>query len=529
MKKNPTLLVDYYKVGHYAMQPAGVNTVYSTWTARSNKYHEGCPDTVVFGHQAFVQEYLVDYFNDEFFNVPIDTIRADFEKKIKKTFNPIYADFSRFEQLHKLGYLPICVLSVPEGTVLPIRVPQCALYNTHPDFGWLPQYLEDIWSCHNYLPSTSATTAYYRRKDLEPFFEDTCDDPSKIRMICGDFSFRGMTHEEAAYASSAGHCLSFDRTATVDANGFLEQYYGADIENNPPAFGTPSLEHSVVCQGIARYTHLYLTNQLPNEYKAIAERAKPHWDDKLVGEMLFLYHLITKVQPSGVLSYVSDTNDYWGVITRVAPALKPEIMARNGKLVFRPDSGTPQKIVLGDIDGDCELRAQYEGSIRMLDHIFGSTINNKGYRVLDSHVGLIYGDAITRLIAIEIAKGLKGRGYSIENITFGIGAYTYQYVTRDTRGYAIKATNAIFADLGEIALSKTPKTDDGTKVSQCGAVIVYKDYDEDGWDIKYSDGHTIQEAEESHANMLQPIFVDGRVMNQETIYEIRDRLHNGRF
>lgn len=527
MKKNPTLLVDYYKVGHFAMQPAGVNTVYSTWTARSNKYHEGCPETVVFGHQAFVQEYFVDYFNDKFFNQPLSAIRADFEKKIKNTFNPIYADFDRFEKLHKLGYLPICVMSVPEGTVLPIRVPQCAIWNTHPDFGWLPQYLEDIWSCHNYLPSTSATTAYYRRKDLEPFFEATCDDPSKIKMICGDFSFRGMTHEDAAYASSAGHCLSFDRTATVDANGFLEEFYGADIENNPPAFGTPSLEHSVVCQGIARYTNLYLTGKLDAEYQAVAERANADWDDKLIGEMLFLYHLLTKIQPAGVLSYVSDTNDYWGVIGKVAPALKPEIMARKGKLVFRPDSGTPQKIVLGDPNAKDHLVRI--GSIRALHSEFGGTVNSKGFIVFDSHIGLIYGDAITRIIAIEIAQGLKDLGFSIENITFGIGAYTYQYVTRDTRGYAIKATNAIFDDLGEIALSKNPKTDDGTKVSQHGAVIVYKDYDEDGWEIKYSDGHTIQDAERAGSQLMRPIFIDGKVLNTETIYEIRDRLHNGRF
>lgn len=527
MKKNPTLLIDFYKAGHYFMQPEGVKTIYSTWTARSNKYHVGCPDTVVFGHQAFIKEYFIDFFNENFFNVPIDELRTGFNKIMKNCFNEQYADFTRFEKLYELGYLPIRVDAVPEGTLLPIRVPQAALWNTHPDFGWLPQYLEDMWSCHNWLPSTSATTAYYRRKDLEPYFEETCDDPSAVRRACGDFSMRGMTSEDAAYVSSAAHLLSFDRTATVDANGFLEQYYGADIENYPPGFGTPSLEHSVVCQGIAYWGDKLMNGTLNDEYRKIALRAAPDWEISLVAEMLFLYHLITKVQPKGVLSYVSDTNDYWGVLTKIAPALHYEILTREGKLVFRPDSGIPEKIVLGDPNS--KQRHIQMGSVRVLQEEFGSKTNSKGYEVLNPCVGLIYGDAITQTIAKKIAEGLKEMRFSIENITFGIGAFTYQYVTRDTRGYAIKATNADFAELGEIPLYKSPKTDDGTKVSQRGCVVVYETVCDgivynDGYDLKHSHGGF-----SNYTNLLQPIFIDGEVKNTETIYDIRERLHKGGF
>lgn len=524
MWKNPTLMIDAYKLGHFAMMPKNINTIYSTWTARSEKYHPGCKNTVVFGHQAFVQEYLVDFWNDNFFRMPLETIRDDFNKRVSAIFNPIYADFTRFEELHKLGYLPLRVDAIPEGTLLPIRIPQCTLRNTDPRFGWLPQFLEDMWACHNWLPSTSATTAYYRRKDLEPFFERTCDDPSKVRMICGDFSMRGMTGEDAAYISSAAHLLSFDRTATVDANGLLEEYYQADTENNPCGLGTPSLEHSVVCQGIAYYTHLFMTGKLDDEYQAVAQRAGINWEIGLIGEMLFLYHLITKVQPTGVLSYVSDTNDYWAVLGKVAPALHPEIMKRNGKLVFRPDSGIPEFIVLGDAASiDKDIR---DGSIRVLARHFGVTTNSKGYDVLDSHVGLIYGDAITAEIALKIANGLEKMSFSIENITFGIGAFTYQYVTRDTRGYAIKATAAIFNELGEMPLSKSPKTDDGTKVSLHGAVIVKRGYN---GEIVCQDGYHIGYAEENKEQMLRPIFIDGIVCNMESIYQIRERLHEGRF
>jgi nicotinamide phosphoribosyltransferase len=525
MKKNPTMLIDYYKAGHYFQQPKGVKKVYSTWTARSNKYHSGCEDTVVFGHQAFIKEYFIDFFNNCFFNVPIDELRADYEKKMNATFDPIYTDFSRFEALHKLGYLPLEVRAVPEGTILPIRIPQAVMWNTHPDFGWLPQYLEDMWSCHNWLPSTSATTAYYRRKDLEPFFEETCDDPTAIRRICGDFSLRGMTSEDAAYASSAGHCLSFDRSATVDVNGFFEEFYCADISNQPPAFGTPSLEHSVVCQGIAYYTHLLMTKQLDAEYQEVAQRAGLDWELSLIGEMLFLYHLLTKVQPSGILSYVSDTMDYWGVLSKVALALYPEIMARNGKLVFRPDSGDPEKIVNGD--PEAKEYPQRVGSIQFLAEQFGegTKINAKGYMVLDPHVGLIYGDAITRERAINIAEGLKKNKLSIENVTFGIGAFTYQYVTRDTRGYAIKATAAEFEDFGVTPLFKNPKTDDGTKVSLRGTVIVTSTNGR----IECHDNLPMDYTTTHKKNMLRPIFRDGKQLNVESVYQIRERLWDGKF
>jgi len=524
MKKNPALVIDFYKAGHYFMQPRAVETVYSTWTARSNKYHPGCEHTVVFGHQGFVKEYLVDFWNTEFFQKPIEELRESFNKIMNNCFNPIYADFSRFERLHELGYLPIAVWGVPEGSVVTIRVPQAVIYNTHPEFGWLPQYLEDMWTNHNWLPSTSATTAYYRRKDLEMFFNETCDDPTAIRRSNGDFSMRGMCGEDSAYISSAGHLLSFDRTATVDANGYLEQYYGADIENRPPGHGNPSLEHSVVCQGIAYYTHLFMTKQLDDEYQAIAQRAGADWELSLIGEMLFLYHLLTKVQPTGMFTYVSDTNDYWGVLTKIAPALHPEIMARDGKIVFRPDSGTPELIVCGDPNATDKFVRM--GSIKTLEYFFGSSYNTKGYKLLDSHVGLIYGDAISAKVALAIATSLMADGWSIQNIIFGIGAFTYQYVTRDTRGYAIKATNAIFAELGEIILSKTPKTDDGTKVSQRGAVKVFG---EGNRITDYSDRHTIAESQADGRNMMRPIFIDGEQFNVETIYDIRDRLWNNQF
>lgn len=527
MYKNPCLMVDAYKLGHYFQMPPGVQAIYSTWTARSNKYHDGCDDTVVFGHQGFIKEYLIDFFNTNFFNADIDEIEKDFARKVGAVFHPAYTDFTRFRKLHALGYLPIEVWGVPEGTVLPINIPDHVIFNTHPDFAWLPQYLEDVWSCHNWMPSTSATTAYYRRRLLEPYVAATCDDDSCLKHLCGDFSMRGMTGEDAAYISTSGHLLSFDRTATVEGNSYLEQYYGADLSDpaKVPGLGVPSLEHSVVCQNVAYYKELIGTNRIPGYMVPYVRQAcAANWETNLIAEMCFILRLLTEVQPHGVLTYVSDTYDYWGVVTKVLPLIRNVILERDGKFSVRPDSGNPVHIVCGDPNA-APCTPEFNGTLFSLLSTFGYEVNKKGCKVLPKQIGLIYGDAVTTTITREIGTWCLDHKVAISNIAFGIGAYTYQYVTRDTRGYAIKATDAYIEGMGELPLYKAPKTDPGKK-SPKGCVAVIKD---GRGKICMIDRITLEQAKDYPGNMMVQKFVDGEAKNVEDIYTIRDRLWEGNF
>lgn len=528
MNKNPCLMVDAYKLGHYFQMPDGVKTIYSTWTARNAKYHdEGrCKNSVIFGHQGYIQEVLIDFFNENFFMADIDKIEADFKRKVGAIFHPAYTDFSRFRELHELGYLPIAIYGVPEGTVLPTNIPDHVLYNTDERFAWLPQYLEDIWSCHNWMPTTSATTAYYRRKILEPFVENTCDDMSPLAHMCGDFSMRGMTSEDAAYISTCGHLLSFDRTATVEGNAYLEQYYGAELSpGKTPGLGVPSLEHSVVCQNVAYYKEKLITGDIPDYMKSYVRTAiNQNWEPNLIAEMCFMIRLLVEVQPDGVLTYVSDTYDYWGVVSKILPVIKDIIEKRNGCFSIRPDSGNPVDIICGDVNAPIGS-PEHDGTLVTLIKIFGAKKNTKGCYVLPSYIRMIYGDAITAKITCDVGYWCEKNYVSISNIAFGIGAYTYQYVTRDTRGYAIKATDAIFENLGELPLYKQPKTDPGKK-SPRGAVAVIKNPD---GVYQMIDGLTIDEAINYPENQYVLKFKNGELKNFETIYQIRDRLWEGSF
>lgn len=529
MYKNPCLMVDAYKLGHYFQMPPGVRTVYSTWTARSCKHHDERWDkTVVFGAQGFINDVLVNWFQENFFEADINDIEKDFQRKVGAIFHPAYTDFSRFRKLWEVGHLPIAVYGVPEGTLLPIGIPDHVILNTDPEFAWLPQYLEDVWSCHMWLPTTSATTAYYRRELIRPYAFKTSDNPEEVlKHMCGDFSMRGMENEDAAYVSTAGHLLSFDRTATVEGNAYLEQFYGADLTGrNVPGLGVPSLEHSVVCQNVAYYKELLANGKLPDFMKPyVREAMKQNWEANLIAEMCFILRLLIEVQPTGMLTYVSDTYDYWGVLTKVLPVIKDVIMSRNGTFSVRPDSGNPIDIICGS-DNFPSGDPRRLGTLRVLKDIFGAYKNTKGYWVLDKHIRMIYGDAITASITESVCKWCTYDEYfSIENIAFGIGAYTYQYVTRDTRGYAIKATDAVIDGMGELPLYKAPKTDPGKK-SPKGCVAVFTD---SRGLIQMVDGLTLEQALSYPGQMMVPQLIDGEPMNFQDIYQIRNRLWEGKF
>ena len=246
------------------------------------------------------------------------------------------------------------------------------------------------------------------------------------------------------------------------------------------------------------------------------------------------FERLLDIYPDGYFSYVADTYNLWEVIRDILPTLKDKIMNREGRVVIRPDSGDPCDILCGyntktyfddyrGIDKPCSLvEGNYaeqinKGVIELLWDIFGGTINSKGYKVLDSHIGCIYGDAITLERAEEICKRLESKGFASSNVVLGIGSYTYNMNTRDTFGFALKTTYGV-VNGKELLLYKDPYTDDGTKKSQKGRVAVV---DEDG-ELKYID--ELYKDDIIVGNLLQPVFLDGKLLVDTSLEEIRSRL-----
>lgn len=490
-----TLLCDFYKVSHKDQYPKGTEVVYSTFTPRSNKYFPQANGAVVFGIQAFVKKYLIEYFDVHFFSRPLDEVVAEYVRYIKYTLGVEEPDTSHIEELHKLGYLPLRLKALKEGTIAPLKVPFLTLENTRPDLVssfWITNYLESLMSAEIWQPVTSATTAHEYRKILDAYAIMTTGSTEGVDFQAHDFSLRGMAGLEAAAASGAGHLLSFVGTDTIPAIAYHEHYYGANIEKELVGTSIPATEHSVMSANTDADSR--------DEYD--------------------MYHrLLTEVYPKGIFSVVSDTYDFWKVIGEILPRLKEVILGRDGKMVIRPDSGDPVLILCGDETSDNELVRK--GLIESLYDIIGGTVNELGYKVLDPHIGAIYGDSITLERALEILTRLQRKGFASTNIVLGVGSYTYQGVTRDSLGQAMKATYAM-VNGEERLLFKDPKTDDGTKRSQRGRVAVIK---VDG-ELVLQDGLDKKTYDTNFANMdlLEDVFVDGVLVRYQSLTEIRELL-----
>ena len=486
---NPLFLTDGYKTGHHQQYPKGTTLVYSNFTPRSNKYGpKGCDRVVSFGQQMIMRQ-LHEVFQKDFFSQPKDQVCREMKQELSMYLGMDY-DVSHFEALYDLGYLPIEVRSLTEGTLVPIKVPVLTIYNTHPDFYWLTNYLETILSNLMWKPLTSATIAHQYRKVLTKWMEKTDKDNAWFIDWQGhDFSMRGMDSVEAVISSGLGHLTSFSGTDSLPAIYGARKYYGAE---GFVAGSVPATEHSVMCAG-----------------------------GKEDEESTF--RRLLETYPKGILSVVSDTWDLWRVCTEHIVALKEEILARDGKLVIRPDSGDPVDILCGreerlsDAPGEYKTPAEI-GVIELLWDVFGGTVNKQGYKVLDPHIGAIYGDSITIERADEICRRLEAKGFASTNVVLGIGSFTYQFNTRDTFGFAMKATYCEINGEGR-EIFKDPITDDGTKKSATGLLSVTRD--------EYSGDYMLMDRvdwQTSRGGELKTIYRDGKFENTTTLSEIRENL-----
>ena len=468
---NPATMIDGYKTGHIHDYPDGTQVVYSTWTPRDSRTGE--TGVVFFGLQAFIKKYLVDEWGKNFFGQPKDEIIDRYKRRLDGYLGPDNnVGTNHIAALHDLGYLPLRFKALPEGAVVPIRVPMLTVENTDERFAWLVNYFETLMSCQLWLPSTSATTALAFRRIMERYAYATGAPVEFVDWQGHDFSFRGMGGLESAQLSGSGHLLLFTGTDTIPAIDFLEDYYDATGLIGGSVSAT---EHSVMCAG---------GNDEGNE-QATFER-------------------LMNIHPNGILSVVSDTWDLWNVLTVILPNLKDQIESREGKLVIRPDSGDPVKIIVGDPEAPVGSPA-HKGVVELLWDTFGGTETDKGFKVLSDSVGSIYGDSINLARADAIFLGLMKKGFASNNVVLGIGSFSYQFATRDVYGFAMKATLVKINDEWK-EIYKSPVTDNGMKKSARGRIAVLNDAPKP---LTPSYRMIDQQPEYTPEDQLQEVWVDG--------------------
>lgn len=523
------LATDGYKLGHGPMYRKGTTVVGSNLTPRTDKIHRrNCTSfydgkLVWVGGQAAVQE-LHENWERTFFTQPKTQVMEEYAEFLLGYLGRDLPTVDQMAALHDLGYLPLEFRSLPEGSLVPMGIPVLTITNTLPEFFWLVNYHETPLSTTTWKTATNATIAREYRKICEHYLKLTGSyDAFTLSVMCHDFSMRGMSGIEDAARSGIGHLTQFIGTDTLPAITYAKGYYDA---KGLIGISVPATEHAVTSNNI-----ISIMNELEAEtyvYHSVeqltiaAKMRAAGEETRLIAEVMFVYTLIKYIVPNGIVSNVSDTYDFWGMLTRGYPYLKGVIMAREGfgpqpgKLVVRPDSGDPVLVICGDSDaaiGD----AEHKGAIEVLWDTFGGTITETGHKLLDSHIGLIYGDSITTKRAEEILNRLAEKGFAAANVVFGVGSFTYQCNTRDTFGFAVKATNSVIND-EEVAIFKDPKTD-SKKKSAKGRLCVVQPPNQDFDLIDQVD----KDWEDAPFNMLKVFYRDGVFLSRVTLDEIRTR------
>jgi nicotinamide phosphoribosyltransferase len=483
-----TMQKDVYKEFHVRAYHPQVSRVYVNYTSRSNRLcNIKDNESIVFvGLQYFIKDYLIEEWNESFFNLPVDLAVAN-HKRILSAMLGYSIDVTYLESLHALGYLPIRIKALKEGSLVPYQVAPLTIVNTIDGFEWLPNMIETVLSTENWPIQTSATTSVAYMRNFKKAFEDSGMDKSLLPFMCHDFSFRGMFGRQAAAMSGFGHlCSGFAGTDTIPAVLFAEKYYNANVDNELVGCSVDATEHSVTCS----------------------------WQDE--GEIEFFTDLMTKQSPTGILSVVSDTWDFWKTVTEYLPILKDVIMARDGKLVIRPDSGDPVDILCGTSLAVGSFSPESRGLIECLWDTFGGTTTEKGFKLLDSHIGAIYGDAITIERQLEINRRLMAKGFCPQAV-LGVGSYSFQYVTRDTHGSAVKATNVIKNGVST-PIFKDPKTDTSKKSAKGLLRVEF----EGGKFVMYDQ----QTSEQEGQGKLELVFENGNLTRETSLSEIRSLINN---
>jgi len=462
-RNNILLNTDSYKVSMANQYPKGTTGVYSYIESRGGEYDK----TVFFGLQAFIKEYLLKPITQEDINLAEEILTAHGEP-----FNR--ANWQYILDKHN-GYLPVEIRAVPEGSVIPTKNVLATIENTDPKCYWLTTWLETALLRAIWYPTTVATQSHSIRQLIASYLKST-GDINGIDFKLHDFGARGVSSLESAAIGGAAHLVNFMGTDTVSGLMFAREYYNAGIAG----FSIPAAEHSTITSwGRDREVDAY-RNMLTQFAK-----------------------------PGSILAVVSDSYDIYNAASKLwGEALKDEVIKSGATVVIRPDSGDPVTV--------CSKL------VTILDSKFGSTVNDRGYKVLNN-VRIIQGDGVNYDSIKKILSSFKKLGYSADNIAFGMGGALLQQVNRDTQKFAMKCSSAKVN--GEwVDVQKDPVTDNGKK-SKAGRVTLWKSGSEYISSVDKPTGWHDRAVGE-FVDCLDVVYRNGKLVKEVNFDEVRNNAKN---
>lgn len=459
---------DSYKGSMTVQYPTGTTKVYSYIESRGGKYDE----TVFFGIQMFIKEYLLKRITME---------DIDFAEEIwtehGEPFNR--AMWEHIVKVHD-GFMPIEIKAIPEGTVIPVHNVMVTIENTDPICFPLTTFLETALLRAIWYPVTVATTSREIKKVIAKYLTET-GDISLINFKLHDFGARGASSKESAKIGGMSHLVNFMGTDTIGAIVGHRKYYNTRMAG----FSIPAAEHSTITAWGRE-----------NEVKAYRNMLRNF------------------AKPGSVVAIVSDSYDIFNAVENLwGGELRQEVIDSGATIVIRPDSGDPVEVVTK--------------IAKLLDKTFGSTINDKGHKVLNV-VRIIQGDGINIDTVKDILESLKQNGFSADNVAFGMGGALLQAPQRDDQKFAMKCSAALINGVW-VDVYKDPITDKG-KTSKKGRLVLIDNTNsveitEEG----VTKGPSVITVSEDYAtnfgatNLLRSVYLNGKLLIDDNLEEIRDR------
>lgn len=453
LRENPILDTDGYKPSHYLQFPPGMTGMFSYLESRGGPFDQ----TVFFGLQYLIRRYL-----------QAEVTKNDIDEA--ELFCKSYGvPFPRkgWEKVRDLGYLPLRIRAVREGTVVPTHNVLMTVESTDPETYWLVGWFETM-IMRLWYPITVATLSWHCKASILRHLQKSADDPlAEIDWKLHDFGARGVSSRETAGIGGMSHLVNFKGSDTIEGIRYAEHYYGTP--EKMPSGSIPAAEHSTITSwGREREVDAYRN--------MIRQFGKP----------------------GALVACVSDSYNLWDVVTNVWGGVLHEEVKRSGaKLVIRPDSGVPASVVR-------MVQEQLEKSIGPFQR------NTKGFKVLPPYYGIIQGDGINLESIDEILTETEIAGYSSSNVSFGMGGALLQKVDRDTCKFAFKCSAAL-VDGTWIDVHKDPITDPG-KTSKPGRLDL----------VRGSDGKpmTVREGSVDAASMLHTVFENGKEVGSGVMLDV---------
>ncbi|WP_419907203.1 nicotinate phosphoribosyltransferase [Hoeflea sp.] len=455
---NMILNTDSYKYSHFAQYPPETAAISAYIESRPGGRHD---HVLFFGLQMFLKEYLTRRITRNDIDEADELVTAH-----GLPFNR--EGWELLVERHG-GSLPLSIEALPEGAVVPVGTPLVQIRNTDPDFFWLPTFIETALLRAVWYPSTVATVSFHVRRIITEALERSCDDYTDVLPFrLHDFGARGATSLEQAGLGGVAHLVSFMGTDTVSGLVFARKYYSEPMAG----FSIPAAEHSTMTAwGEEREAEAYenMIESFGGDGKMVA----------VVSDSYDLYRAVSEI---------------WG------KELRSKVEQMGGTLVVRPDSGDPAVVPIDTVD--------------MLGAIFGYSTNAKGFKVLNPAVRVIQGDGVTPDTIKIILDRLMGRGWSAENIAFGMGAGLLQKVNRDTLRFAMKANARLDTAGNWTGIHKDPKTDPGKASKRYRQAVIMEDGTPVAVPLKELGGRD---------NLMQTVWEDGALLKDWTFAEIRQR------